>query len=529
MGISVPRGVVAVNVVLLGLLIAMPARASTVVRGSSIVRALREDRRVVLDGAVVVGRVDLQDLGTVSHPFKCRRCNFRGGIVAPDVTFRRSVDLSFSIVDGPIDFSGAEFAAPFVCADVLFNSSVDASDAVFRDDATFKGAQFARVRRLGAADFHSARFASRATFSQAIFHANAAFASATFEREATFGGARFDGEADFGQATFGRGGFREIVSLAPSGANFADATFRGVADFSGSVLAGGGATFDGTEFLDRASFVRTAFWTSRPHPAASFDTVDAAADVDLSSAGFAFVGRRGHRSLASQPIASFENLVAQGLVSLRGASFPAERPIVMEGLSAHGMVLDVDEVANVQRDKEQVLVLIQRAAKERDDLGMANDAEYRLHMLRSHRYSTVVRVADIVFYRWLAGYFVRPQYPLVALVVLVLCLSTVRAVVRGRERRKDTRRAFIQTAALAPHPPPRTPVRKWFRYGLVVYIGALLDTFSLIGPRRVDVGGSDSRFLRLGEATAYRLLLVCVIIGLANSNPTLRQFVDTFT
>jgi len=529
MGRSVARGVVAINAVLLGLLIVMPAAASPVVHGPSIVRALREGRRVVLDGATIVGPVDLQDLGTVSRPFKCRRCILRGGIVAPDVMFRRSVNLSFSRVYGPIDFSGAEFDAPLVCSDVLFNGSVDAADAAFRDDASFERATFARVVRNTTADFHSAHFASRVTFSVAIFHADAKFASATFESEAEFGEARFDGEADFGQATFGRAGFREIRSHAPSSAIFSKATFHGVADFSGSELRGGGATFDGTEFLDRASFVRTAFSTSRPGPAASFDDADAAADVDLSFAHFEFFGRRGRRSPVSQPIASFRNLVAQGIVSLRGASFPADRLVAMDGLSAHGMVLDVDEVANVQRDREQVLALIQRAAKERDDLGMANDAEYRLHVLRSHRYPTAVRVADLVFYRCLAGYFVRPQYPLVALVVLVICFSTVRALVRARQRRRDARRTFIQTPKLTPQPPPRAPVRTWFGSGLVVYVGALLDTCSLIGPRRVDLEGGESRLLRLGEATAYRALLVCVVIGLANSNPTLRQFVDTFT
>jgi hypothetical protein len=335
-------------------------------------------------------------------------------------------------------------------------------------------------------------------------------------------------ETRFDETTFGRVGFRRIVSNGHEGSSFGGATFRGVADFSGSQLLGGGATFDGAEFLDRASFVRAEFSTDHAdRPAASFDTVDAAADIDLSSTHFAFVDPK-HKRRASQSIASFTNLVAQGTLSLRDASFAAE-PLVMDGIAAHGIVLDVDEVENVQRDKKQVLELIQRAARDRGDLGMANDADYRLHVLRSHGYSTPVRVADIVGYRWIAGYFVRPQNPLLALAVLVVCLAAVRAVARARDRRRAARRAFAKTPALAPHRLPRTSVPKCLWHGLLLYSGALSDTLSLIGPRRVELPAGGSRLLRLAEATACRVLLVCVVIGLANSNPTLRQFVDTFT
>jgi hypothetical protein len=56
--------------------------------------------------------------------------------------------------------------------------------------------------------------------------------------------------------------------------------------------------------------------------------------------------------------------------------------------------------------------------------------------------------------------------------------------------------------------------------------GQCLDTISFVGrlkarPDGAAVGGPS----RL-EMLAYRALVVCVLIGLANSNPTLRQMFD---
>jgi hypothetical protein len=48
---------------------------------------------------------------------------------------------------------------------------------------------------------------------------------------------------------------------------------------------------------------------------------------------------------------------------------------------------------------------------------------------------------------------------------------------------------------------------------------------ALVGRRRSDRDGSESSGRRL-EIVAYRLLVVCALLGLANSNPTLRQMVD---
>jgi hypothetical protein len=47
-----------------------------------------------------------------------------------------------------------------------------------------------------------------------------------------------------------------------------------------------------------------------------------------------------------------------------------------------------------------------------------------------------------------------------------------------------------------------------------------LDTLALVGRSKTASEG-----WRL-EVLAYRILLVCALVGLANSNPTLRQMID---
>ena len=55
----------------------------------------------------------------------------------------------------------------------------------------------------------------------------------------------------------------------------------------------------------------------------------------------------------------------------------------------------------------------------------------------------------------------------------------------------------------------------------------LLDTLTVVWPRKPDPESSDwTRLSRRVEGLAYRILIVCVLLGLANSNPTLRQMLD---
>jgi hypothetical protein len=122
-----------------------------------------------------------------------------------------------------------------------------------------------------------------------------------------------------------------------------------------------------------------------------------------------------------------------------------------------------------------------------------------------------------VFYRLLAGYLVRPLRPIVALVLLVTLVAAIRLARRVRKNRKQ------QT--------PETERPRWrtrARTGCGDFLTCFLDTLAVALPRS---RGDDAPPLLLrerAEIIAYRVLVVLALIGLANSNPTLREMVDSF-
>ncbi len=76
-------------------------------------------------------------------------------------------------------------------------------------------------------------------------------------------------------------------------------------------------------------------------------------------------------------------------------------------------------------ERPEVLALIESSANARGDLARANDAHYALEVLKSAHYSPPLRLLDLVFYRTIAGYFVRPLHPLLAVLALA-ALVTIR-------------------------------------------------------------------------------------------------------
>lgn len=164
--------------------------------------------------------------------------------------------------------------------------------------------------------------------------------------------------------------------------------------------------------------------------------------------------------------------------------------------------MDVDDANAVvaPQDRARVLRLIEAGAKAKGDLGIANDARYALEALESGDDALWRRIPNLVFYRLAAGYFVRPFHPIAALLVLVGLVSLFRAA-----RVRDTSSSLVG--------------RAWAR--LCIFWQEFLDALALIGR-----GGGEARQSRRLEAFVYRLLVVCVLIGLANSNPTLREMFD---
>ena len=495
-----------------------------------VVARVRRSKPVVLSCVRIRERLDLTPLATIPQPFKCRGCRLEGGLAASDVVFARTLDLSAWGIEGTVGLEGASFQGPVLFASApkpaKFDGDVDASLAVFSDLASFEQAVFA-----GRAGFDLARFRGETSFAAAKFEATpgpaASFRGAVFDSSVVFDQAQFIGSADFTRSSFGSAGFRAV--FLATRASFAKATFRGDADFSQGIFLGR-ASFPRAQFLQHAAFVGTQFSGDPNHQAASFDNVTAAGDVDFSFADFRAPPEAAQAGEERPLIASFFRLVVAGTLSFSDAEFPPRYALSMNKLSARNLVLDVDKTSLVDDDpgdsakplRQHVLELIESSSKVRDELVTANDADYELHVLRSRTYSWPLRMLDLVFYRWIAGYFVRPLRPLLTLLVLALLLSAVRSVV-GRPLA-----ATDGGAAAEPNPRPPRPRGRWRRLGsgFVTHVNDFLDTLTLIGPQRWSAAGGGQRLeLRL-ESVVYRVLVACALIGLANSNPTLRQLVD---
>jgi hypothetical protein len=133
-------------------------------------------------------------------------------------------------------------------------------------------------------------------------------------------------------------------------------------------------------------------------------------------------------------------------------------------------------------------------------------------VMQSQHYGAVGHALDYVFYRGVAGYLVRPLRPILVLIVLVLLISI------GR----DLRRARAPEDRTSP-PRTRRPSTRAQAHGAGLLTN-LLNTLAKLGPRRSK---DEPKLSERLEVFAYRLLVVCALLGLANSNPTLRQMVDT--
>jgi uncharacterized protein YjbI with pentapeptide repeats len=491
------------------LLVAAPAAHAA--DGPTLARELRAGHPVVRSDEIVDGPVDLTGADEVRSLFKCRDCSFTGAVTAPDVTFARMVDLSGSTFDDEVNFRGATFRAP-----ALFRASLGetkagqprSTPARFKAGADFslvffdEFASFAGSRLDGTAAFRDTRFAD-ATFAAAHFE-TASFDRASFRGAAAFNGARFKGPAGFAETDFRR---RTDFSLA---------TF------------GGGAVFTRAQFAGDASFLSSRF-TSTPESeeAARFQKVASSGNLDFTFADF----RRGKGVADGAVIAVFTDLVCGRSLVLRDVTFARGQRVAMDKLQVRDLALDNDVVPQIDDERQQraVLGMIEESAKARGDLAEANAAHYDLRVLKSRHYRPLRRAFDVLVYRGAAGYFVRPQHPLFLLVLLATLAATARAI-WGHDRPSARAQPSSHEKPSGQAASARSRVRRALRRAgrfTQRFLTSVLDTFARLGPARGDDKGKvPALHLRL-EAILYKVLFVFALLGLANSNPTLREMVDT--
>jgi hypothetical protein len=494
---------------------------------AELTRSLRAGGALVLEHVRVTGNVDLTALHTVNDLFVCRDCTVVGDLLASNVVFRGPLDLSGLHVTGDVDCRGSIFAQTALLGSPRGNATQVDGDADFSLATFYELADFERATFKGIADFPLAQFRSDGIFTDAEFRGLADFRGAIFERDARFSGrasersfqrrttfeqTSFRGDADFRQRTFKR-----TVTFA--GAQFSHRVDFGQATFDRE------ATFDRSLFAEGALFAFANFNGERSELAASFERAAAR-------------GKMGFETTTFWRQAVFRSLGATA-VSFDDAMF--HDAIAMAGISTGDLVFPLDSVGRLNpEDREPILELVESSAKARGDLGLANDARFRLQVLASRDYWWGWRILDFTLYRGVAGYFVRPRRPLLVLLALALAMTLYREFWQGSNRghTKANRQANPTTASGDANPTTangeapttandRGRINSLIRRPLSrlwSLLGALLDTLTMIVPGKSDPAGASTGH-RL-EALVYRVLVVCALLGFANSNPTLRQMFD---
>jgi uncharacterized protein YjbI with pentapeptide repeats len=446
------------------------------------VRLLLRSGPVALQGITIRGTLDLRPLGTVEHRLSCRNCRLEGDLVGSGVVFDRTLDLSGSQIAGAVKMEGARFREPVLLGSppalgpTGFGGRIDFSLAKFDDFVSFEEARFAKY-----ADFVYARFGGEAIFTGGVFAAGVSFDRAWFASA-----------ADFRQRMF-----RSRASLVAS-------EFRGEADFSQARFLRE-ADLSLVRFDGDAAFVGTEFAGFDSESAVSFERATVDGTINFAFSSF-------------WNDADFSRMTARR-ASFGDAQFRPRPSIVMANFAPADLQMSVGTVlASVQPDERRtILHLIEASAKSRGDLGVANDAHYAQEVLASHGYTWARRSLDFTFYRLAAGYFVRPLRPLTVFVVLVLLFSLARCV----------RRHHVEPSSRAA-PDDRGSRRRRLRLvgrELGLFGSQCLDTISYASRVRARPEVAVGAPTRL-EILAYRVLVICVLIGLANSNPTLRQMLD---
>jgi hypothetical protein len=502
------------------------AGSGPTVTGAVLSQRLRVGPRALRPGTTVSGDVHLQGS---SHGFTCENCHFKGAIIArPRTTIADALDVNGSDIAGSVTLP-ATFNRGLFAAGATFERTVDLRGAKFDKSVSMSGAHFngpvlAPVHFTGDADFSLTTFSALASFETATFGTAANFNLATFLGDAVFAQANSTSDAHFERTTFD--GTTDFTFFQFNGsADFSEAQFKGPVDFSNAEFHHD-VSFNRARFGQDAAFVAAKFYPGQGQPEDDFSFVAANGDLDFA---LATIDRA----------ADFEDAHVRQELSFKNDLTSIQDGLNFNNVLAGSLVMGVGfAVSAVQSEyRQSILSMIESSAKARGDLSTANDAHYESQVISSRGYWLPWRVLDLVFYRTIAGYLVRPLYPLRALLILAALMSCVRAV-RAAGRSAKHVGGHLTSA-----------VRRWPAAFLATLALVLPQSWTSLSietppdgpgppetqaavPQRGPIavvsraGASVYRFFARSEVLIYRVLFACALVGFANSNPTLRQMID---
>jgi hypothetical protein len=557
------------------------AAADGTLQAQDLVALIDAGHSVELTGATVLGDVDLRSVDHVSHVVRCTDCTFAGSFIASNVILDRIVDLSGAAIRGRLDLSGAVLADAFLLGRSATRAASVAGQAslsltTFAGRAAFDGTAFG-----GGLDLGGAQLRGPASFADSEVVGSTRFDAAILSGDVDFGSAPADlGTASGPPATMPPASLGCPSSTAHAlegSASFAGTTFGGKVDFRARCF-GSGATFAGAQF-GAANFGLAVFLGR-----AVFDGAAVGGDLSLRAATFS--DDVSLQQVLVRGTADFDGAVFRksvqlfrttvlGLASFRQVLFGGSLEVgSVQLMRLHISLDDLDHIPG-EVDRERMLSAIELTAREDGDLAVANDAALLRSSIQSSRDTGLQRLGDVVAEQ-AGGYLIKPFYPLRAILALLALGTLVRTLflVRGR---LASRPGSAQAAAgpppattsgaqpsgvtapigeVGPHPvagadpgPMRHPVAPLgLRTGrasslllkrsseLILFVArsASASLHAALRGQPADLpADADDRLADYGvvllagaEWLAYKVLAGLFLIGLANSNPVLKQLLE---
>jgi hypothetical protein len=529
--------------------VAAAAPGDGTVPAATLIQQIADGKPIEYDGVTVVGDVDLSSVDTAARIVRCTDCTFTGSIRASNAIFNRVVDLSGADIRGDARFDGAIFRDAFLMSRTVDRAARIHGRTSFTLAAFHGPATFDAIRMDGDADFRVSQFLGYASFANANALGTISFDSSLFEGRAMFGGTSVPDEDDDLPAGVGCPTPIHGTFVGPS--SFVSVAFAGKLDARGRCFAGdasfAGATFAAVDF-DLARFGGSArfddvgiegpasFRAVRVDGALWFRNAALHGPTDFDSA--TFVGRTDlHGTVASDSL-SLEDVTIKSTIGL-------------DQVHAASFRMQLGRLKSLQSKpiQKQVLTMVEATAREQGDLATANDAAFERSSMETDDKQGSEWMAGMLA-REVGGYFVRPLYPLRAILALFLLGTLIRFADRTSLRtaiasgalRVGAGASSLRSSNAVPDLPTMAAKGRGAMAGLGMGVGGtflamaysaqdtLRAAFSLkLGSDETRPANGRELMVAVAKAVewiAYKLLFATFLLGLANSNPTFKQLIE---
>ncbi|MGF3494773.1 MAG: pentapeptide repeat-containing protein [Methanothrix sp.] len=392
--------------ILLLLLISMQSDSSAVtVAADEIMQKVISGEPVMLDGVTISGSLNLSGIEPqiVRREFVITNSEMCDADLS-GLVFEGAVNLTGTRI-GDMDFASAVFSQDAIFDLIEVSGDASFEGAHFRRDASFSGSRFSR-----AAEMNFTAFDDYGYFADSAFHGGLHISSSSFQGFADFYGARISGD------------FLGLNTKFGDGAGFMNAEFNGDANFGMSSFAGY-TSFEGSAFRGVANFALARFDKAVYFGDITFEE-DAVFGLTQFEglANFAGTYFMGDLNLNSARIDAFV---------LDNTTFGSASRINLKGAEFRRLTAPWSQIKDhLLYDGATYLALV----KNYQDLEWFEDAD---NCYYDYRREAQLRKPfgwgkTIDYLAWITcGYGVRPSYPFIWSIVLIVLFGAVFSLGKG--------------------------------------------------------------------------------------------------